>query len=304
MQRDDEAFVMRLIQLKNSLYLDDRQGEAAEPKEELWKYCTFGYFDAMYTVAKKFSMKKDEGPYAWKLLSDGVMEAMDGSCSIRSFLCISGDADKDEEFWKEEDKTPLLFMSFIRLKGDALEQTVQKANELNAGKTGVTKGMRKAACIMAYLSYEHSEMVVFLKTDRYSDGRRLCENLHKELGIHKMYTIAAVKEKDLASYEHISRIIVKEYVSCRFRAIIKDWSKVDSMRQKLEEELREENGEELKIRHYRMMGETDMLLEVDKVPIDRLFALYKTGNMLTHSSRLYQECWRNLETEIFVGGHE
>lgn len=283
--------VIRRIQLKNNLYLDERQAKNRNNCEPLGEYCVFGYFDAM-----SIDKRDKEQAGVWKVLSEGIIRDMDGSCSVRSLLCASGDEEKDERFWQadtQKSSFPLLFVSIIRLKEPLESDTVKKEmDELNQSETS-----------MAYLSYEHSELIVFFKTNQYSQGHDFCETLHNIFQIYKMYTIFSVKEEILTSYDSIEKGIIEERVDCRLRAIVKDWSKLQAMGEKLGEALKEKSGFKPVPKERHMMGNVDVMFEINDVSIHRLLNCYKTGRLLTHSNPDYQDVFYNVETEIlFAGG--
>lgn len=274
--------VIRRIQLKNNLYLDGGSSNS----EPLGEYCVFGYFDAM-----SIGRKENGESGAWKVLSEGVIREIDGRCSVRSLLCVSGDEEKDKIFWKTDIQKvsyPLLFVSIIRLK-EPIEITAirEKMDELNQLETG-----------MAYFSYEHSELIAFFKTNKYSEGHKFCKKLHNMFQIYKMYTIFSVKEETLESYNKVKKEIIEEKVDCRLRAVVKDWSKLHEMKEKLRDALEEETGFRPSVSERHMMGNADVLFEMNSVSIQKLLTCYKTNELLTHSNPYYQKVFYNIETEI------
>lgn len=280
--------VIRRIQLKNNLYLDKRQGKGSNNAKPLGEYCVFGYFDAMSID------RKDEGRSGvWQVLSEGIIREIDGSCSVRNLLCVSEDKEKDKRFW-QNDSCPLLFVSVIRLK-EPIESTAvkEKMDELNQRETS-----------MAYFSYEHSELIAFFKTNQYSDEHGFCRKLHEMFQIYKMYTIFSIKEKTLESYNVINEEIIDERVDCRLRAIVKDWNKIHEMKEKLGDALEEETGFRPSISERHMIGNTDVLFEINDVSIQKLLTCYKMNELLTHSNPYYQEVFYNIETEILWGKEE
>ena len=278
--------VIRRIQLKNNLYLDKEQDKDDQDSKPLGEYCTFGYFDAM-SIDKKVG--KNLG--VWQVLSEGIIGEIDGSCSVRSLLCVSGDEKKDKEFWEIDPKIeayPLLFVSVIRLK-ESMDGVAVKAemDELNKCKTKI-----------AYFSYEHSELITFYKTKKFSDGHDFCHDLHKKFEIYKMYTIFSVKEETLVSYDRIKQEIIDEKVDCRLRAIVKDREKIHEIKEKLENALKEDTVCNPFILEYHMMGNSDVMFELNGISIQKLLACYKTNELLTHSNTDYQKAFYNVETEI------
>lgn len=270
--------IVRGIQLKNNLYMDN--GQVKNRSEPLGEYCVFGYFDAM-NISQKY--EGQEG--AWEVLSDGVINEMDGSCAVRSLLCVLKDQDKDAAFWEDKETFPLLFLSIIRLKAP------EGSSDLNGRMDILNKDDDK----IAYLSYEHSELIVFMKTRSYSQGYLFSQKLHESFQIYKMYTIFSVKEAALESYNVKNGDIIDESVDCRLRAIVKDWSLVDEMKKKLETALGVSP-----ISARRMLGNTDVLLEINNVSLLKLLAHYKMNGLLTHSNPEYQEVFYNVETEILL----
>ncbi len=274
--------IIRRIQLKNNLYMDN--GQVNNKSEPLGEYCVFGYFDAM-NISQKY--EGQEG--AWEILSEGVIDEMDGSCAVRSLLCVSKDQEKDAAFWGDEVVLPLLFISIIRLK-----EPIDSSDLIGRMDT-----LNQSDDKMAYFSYEHSELIVFMKTKSYSDGYSFSQKLHESFQIYKMYTIFSVKEAALESYDVIERGIINERVDCRLRAIVKDWSLVSEMKEKLENAL-EVSG----ISARRMLGNTDVLLEINNVSLPKLLVHYKMNELLTHSNPEYQRAFYNVETEILLAEAE
>lgn len=270
--------IVRRIQLKNNLYMDN--GQVKNESKPLGEYCVFGYFDAM-NISHEY--EGQEG--AWKVLSEGVMDEMDGSCAVRSLLCVSKDQNKDAAFWGDKVALPLLFISIIRLK-ESIDSSdlIKRMDTLNQSDDK-----------MAYFSYEHSELIVFMKTRSYSEGYSFSEKLHESFQIYKMYTIFSVKEAVLESYNVIKSDIVDECVDCRLRAIVKDWSLVGEMKKKLENALAVP-----RISSHRMLGNTDVLLEINNVSLLQLLVHYKMNELLTHSNPEYQRVFYNVETEILL----
>lgn len=274
--------IIRRIQLKNNLYMD--HGQVKDKSEPLGEYCVFGYFDAM-NISQEY--EGQEG--AWEVLSRGVIDEMDGSCAVRSLLCVSRDQEKDASFWKGKVTLPLLFVSIIRLK-EPIDSSdlIERMDMLN-----------QSDYKMAYFSYEHSELIVFMKTRSYSEGYFFSQELHKNFQIYKMYTIFSVKEAALNSYDAIKSDIIDESVDCRLRAIVKDWCLVNEMKERLENVL-----EGAKISARRMLGNTDVLLEINNVSLPKLLVHYKMNELLTHSNPEYQKVFYNVETEILLAEAE
>lgn len=274
--------IVRRIQLKNNLYKDN--GQVKDGSKPLGEYCVLGYFDAL-----NISQEYDGHEGAWAILSEGVIEEMDGSCAVRSLLCVSKDRDKDAAFWGGKVAFPLLFISIIRLK-ESIDSSdlIKRMDVLNQSDDK-----------MAYFSYEHSELIVFMKTRSYSKGYSFSQKLHENFQIYKMYTIFSVKEATLESYNVIKSDIIDECVDCRLRAIVKDWSLVDEMKEKLENAL-EVSG----ISARRMLGNTDVLLEINNVSLSKLLVHYKMNKLLTHSNPEYQRVFYNVETEILLAEAE
>lgn len=270
--------IIRRIQLKNNLYIDNDQ--VKNTGKPLGEYCVFGYFDAM-NISQVYSGQSG----AWKISSDGVIREMDGRYAVRSLLCVSGDCDKDAAFWQNNSSFPLMFVSIIRLREPKNSSDVVKSMDR------INQSDNK----MAYFSYEHSELIVFMKTKSYSEGHNFSKELHGRFDIYKMYTIFSVKEAALESYNVIKREIIDCRVDCRLRAIVKSWNRIDTMKKELQQAL---EVSQISARH--MMGNADVLLEINDVSLHKLLVCYKMNELLTHSNPIYNAVFHNVETEILL----
>lgn len=274
----------RIITLANNFYQDEEnKSEITDWKKELEEYCCLGYFDAL-------GVQKIDG--SSQEIRDCVhrisVERLKGNCSRRNVVCISSNVSKDDAFWERAHGQPCLFVSLIRVKRDMEKvQDLQKIiNEIN----------RKEDMI-AYYTYDHSEVVVVKSDSGYLDGMKSVLSLYQYMDIFKMYSVFAVKEEEL----DLCRGIKEEEVDCLLSALVKDRTKVEGYIENLERFLGETPGlsERFSITSVDTLGKCDLLVEICNVSLRRLLRAYKMGGLLTHTNSEYRKVFFNIESQLF-----
>ena len=96
-------------------------------------------------------------------------------------------------------------------------------------------------------------------------------------------------------YEKINH---NEEVSCRLRCIVKEYSKADNFIKKLRKLIMEKSEGQAEFKCYNMVGENDILIEINKFRFADLLTFYKTKELLTHMNPEYSAAWFNIETEL------
>jgi len=274
---------VRILQLKNNFYWNSggTDGKALGP------YCVLGYFDALdITMADKVEVTSFN---TWEQLGKLTFER-DNALSCRTLVCVTEQQEKDETFWSDETYV-LYFITMVR---------INKAAGVKDKWGKIEEELQRSENHINYLSYDHSEIIVVTKTNTYSDGIKNMKRIRKACEAVKTYTVFAVKEDVLQSYEKIQKKLFPENVCCRLHCMVRDYAKAETFRRKMERRFSQRNRRPVKIRRYEMFGGYDWLLEIDDVSISSVFECYKMGEMLTHSNECYKEAFFNVESEILV----
>lgn len=276
---------IRILQLKNNFYRDEgRTGE-----EPLGGYCVLGYFDA-------FDISKAEETFTtqfntWESLGKLTAD-MDGTVNCRMLVCVTEQPDKDRAFWAEQSDI-LFFVTMVRMtKSDSLSEQLKKIIEKANGNSGQ----------IGYLSYDYSEIIVVTRTNKYSEGIARVNELRKMEGVVKTYTIFAVRDPLLDSYETITKKVEDENVFCRLHCMVKNEVKAETFRKELEKQIGEKNKGKIAVRRFQTLGMNDWLMEINNVSICSILECYKMGNLLTHTNEQYYEAFYNIESEILITG--
>lgn len=279
----DKDISIRILQLKNNFYRDD----VAAKKDILGEYCVIGYFDA-FDISKADMAGVTEFN-TWNHLGD-LTTRLDGTVSCRMLVCVTERQEEDREFW-EDQSDMLYFVTMVRVKaGTTVGEMQEVIEKLNVKKKRI-----------GYLSYDHSEIIVVAKTNRYSEGIEGVRELRRVCRAVKTYTVFAIREKFLESYDTIKGKLVDEKISCRLHCMVKDYEAAEAFRVKLEEHMKERNGKQAQIHRFDTFGGCDWLLEIDDVSICSVFECYKMKKLLTHTNELYNTAFYNIESEILVG---
>lgn len=278
----DEIVSLRILQLKNNFYWDN----ASTERKALGKYCVIGYFDAFDISEAKIVNVSEIN--IWDQLSI-LTSQLDGTMNCRMMVCITQQQKEDKAFW-EDQSDMLFFVTMVMVRADV---STDKMNNIVA-ELGKTKKR------IVYWSYDHSEIIVIAKTNRYSDGIRGVKELRNMFGAVKTYTVFAVMEKYLESYELIQTKLEDEKVFCRLHCMVKDYEEAEKFRVVLEQQVSKHNKKQIRIRKFETFGDCDWLMELDDVSICSIFECYKMNNLLTHTNEAYNNAFFNIESEIFV----
>ena len=285
---------VRVIQLVNNFYKDELQNESEiqNAGQELGEYCCFGYFDALEVGVLEFSpntAKKGIKRYVNNL----IMEKYDGTSNIKNIICVTKDDSKDEAFWTKAREYPFLFVSLVRInyKSDTkLEEIHETIRVLNRSEN-----------VIAYYTYDHSEVVVVKFGANYSEGVNYILSLYDQINIFKMYSVSAVREECLEDCKDIE----DELINCKLHVTVKDMNKAIEFVEKLKHIIMmEENSEKVRITYSTMLGNGDMLIEIAMVSIRALLKNYKMGKLLTHSNRQYIDACFNINSQFLIGETE
>lgn len=282
---------IRVIQMINNYYKDAEDKSAtseADSNTALGEYCCLGHFDALHVELVKCE-EEQTVQNARLQVNSIIAEKINGRYNIRNVVCVTYDDAGDEKFWKKAEKVPFLFVSLANISC-IKEQMSEKVHRL-------IQGFNESDNIMAYYTYDHSEIAVLRIGSGYVNGFREMLSLYDKTDIFKMYTVFAIKEDELEECENV----YEEAIDCRLYATVKNWEKVREFRQELAKALQKE-GAEIKV--YETLGNSDCLMEIPQVSIKKILFCYKMGRLLTHTNKTYQRAFFNIESQLLVEGRE
>lgn len=270
-----------IFQLMNNYYQDSdtRNVEVKAP------YFTLGYFDGLLIHHVPDTDK--DGIEINVEINKSIVDSYDASCKCRNIVCYTDNNDKEKEFWKEAEKHPFLFISLIRLKQDKDKLKQNKEIDLESiNYSGIINKYDNAICLY---SYDHSELAVIYYDYSYISCMKLGSSICKDISqLKKVYTISAV-------YEHKLKNIKRETVSVLFKCSVKKYEKLNVFLKELAQKLNKHKDDFL---IYNVLGDDDLLVEVEDVLITDLLQCYLNKQILNHDNQKYKECFYNIESQI------
>lgn len=226
----------------------------------------------------------------WTMLGDLTFER-ERALSCRTLVCVTEQQEKDKAFWSDRTQT-LYFITMVRINKNASAE--DKRCELE-------KALPNSENHISYLSYDHSEIIVVTKTNRYSEGSRIVKLIRKVCEAVKTYTVFSVREEVLQSYEEIQKQLCQEKVCCRLRCMVRNYDKAEEFRKRLKDHFSNRHDDlGIVVRKYETFGGYDWLLEIDDVSIGSVLECYRMGEILTHSNKDYIAAFFNVESEILT----
>lgn len=282
---------IRLIQLMNNYY-KDRTGIDQAMEQPLGEFCCFGYFDAMSSSCVRFdSVKSGEG--IKETVDKIIVEKTDGKSSCRTLICLTDKDNQDELYWENQKKMPYLIVSIVRLN----EQERRQEEQLKA----MINTVQQKEYVMAYYTYEQADLVIVKAARSYGEAIEFAGALRREEPIYKMYSIFAVQESVLKACKEDEDYagIENETIKCILRCSVKKMNAVDDFLKELKNAL-EKQGicVESCLKKFHILGNNDIMIEMENMPVRELLPLYLTGGILTHTSKFYQEAFFNIESEF------
>lgn len=274
---------VRILQLKNNFYWNSGSMDGGS----VGQYCVLGYFDALDIPSAEKMEVTDFN--TWEPLG-GLTINQDSALSYRTLVCVTEEQEKDKIFWDDE-MYVLYFITMVRL-----DKTMWAESEWSE----IVHKLPEEENHIYYLSYDHSEIIAVTKTNTYSEGIKNVRQIRRVCKAVKTYTVFAVKEDILRSYDDIQKKLTDENVCCRFHCMVRNYEKAEAFRKTLEGRFIERNTHPVKIRKFDTFGGYDWLLEIDNVSIRSVFEYYNIGDMLTHSNKDYKEAFFNVESEILI----
>lgn len=280
---------LRIIQMINNFYKD--QMESDDDKSCLGEYCAFGYFDALH-IGDPIEYISNNS--IWKCFSELTIKEFSGDNSRRVLPClIENKNNADEKFWNKAKTLPFLFISMIRTKrNNSIEAWINNKIEK------VNRDAESKKPSIAYLTNNHSEIVVIHADNSYIEGMKYLRELNENDNVLKKYTIFAAQEDALDIDGELYKSIESDKIRCHLEGVVKNWKNINEFRSELSNELK---MDEKKICTGNILGSKDILIEIPEVNIKDIIRLYKMGNLLTHSNKRYFcKTFYNLETKFFV----
>lgn len=279
----------RVIQMLNNYFKDGENRESKpEAQEALGEYCCLGLFDALHIELVEKG-EGQEGQDVRSRINEGIVGKLQGEYNVRSVVCVTENDAEDEAFWQEAEKMPFLFVSFVNI-GREEKRRPEKLRD----------AMEKVVAekhVMAYYTYDHSEIAVIRTAESYLQGFQEVLDLYDKVDIFKMYTVFAVREDVLENCERVR----DEIISCMLYATVKNQKWVEKYKRELARALCKKE-EEIKI--YETLGHSDCLIEILQVSIKKLLCCYKMGRLLTHTNSYYNQAFFNIETQFMIEGKE
>lgn len=281
---------IRVIDLANNYYKDNEAENQSEQisndyRPELGEYCCLGYFDAL--GVKLITCSNNKNLNIRKKINQVVMESLDGKCNRKHIVCITDNDNGDKMFWQYAQKMPFLFVSLIRLK---------YSNTKQDNLQDIVTNLNNKEGVMAYYTYDHSDIVVFQYGQQYLKDLQSVLSLYREINVFKMYSVFAVKETALEDCQ----TIINENVNCRLIATVKDMKNAKIYISKLQDSLFPDDSLSTdKIKCFDTLGNSDLLIEISQVPIQRLLRCYQMNQLLTHTNSDYNNAFFNIESQIF-----
>lgn len=280
---------VRILRLASNFYKDITHCPPAPLSDggtqyALGKYCCIGYFDAL--DIQSIPLKSDSKVSIREELSKVAVEGLDGSCNRKNIICITDQDEKDCEFWEDAEKRPFLFVSMIRTIQEKSEEESRHISNIQK----IIDNINHKIYSIAYYTYDHSEIVVFINGESYLSNLRRILAYYDSINIFKMYTIVAIQEKALETCTSFDN----ENVKCILRATVKNMSEAHKYLAELKDILSLDE-----IQCYDTLGDSDLLIEIPSIKIQKLLSCYKMGNILTHTHPSYMKAFFNIETQIF-----
>ncbi len=262
---------------------------------EIGRYCALGYYDALdldtgASVASEFPSGASFRHSSWEARGRAVMKRINGDVKVIN-LCLAfrkGDVKKETDFWNDE-KDAFLGISILRT--ESLSGIAERVDNEN-----------KKSDRMAYYSYEHCETLVAYHTNSYNETVSRVRELRDTFHALKIYTIFAVREDLLKDRVLLQRkmetSMKKEMISVRMNATMRNPQKVGYFHHLLESALKTNEDNTPKIRIYDLLGDDDILIEIDDVPLINMLVLYQPGGLLHHTNKDYKAAFHNIETRF------
>ena len=270
-------------------YYKDEEDASVTPRTitntALGEYCSLGHFDALH-VELLDCEKEQLNPNVRAKINETVVKKFDGRYNTRNVVCVTYDDAGDEEFWKGAGGKPFLFVSLVNIKqigAQELENLIRSFNRINN--------------VMAYYTYDHSEIAVLRAEESYVHGFKEILCLYDKMDIFKMYTVFAIKEDALEECENVC----EEVIDCRLFATVKNRGKAGEFKKELANVLQKEDTE---IKMYQTLGNSDCILEIPQISIKKILYCYKMGRLLTHTNEYYKQAFFNIESQFLVEGKE
>lgn len=282
---------VRVLQLLNH-YPDDASCSGDEP---LGKLCAFGYHDAIeiYTenLPKIFS-SAGTNMTLWKLMDNITIEKINGTHTMQFVSGIFEDSlqKKEEKFWKLEEQFPYRFIVMMRIADISSLETQERLKKENVEEN-----------LIIYKTLEHCEIIAVCKTKTYKEGLEIVEDLRKKFKAQKTYSVFAIEEALLKKKKYWEARLKKtqEMVKILLNITMKNKGEALAFLDELERIIMK-NNLNVTSKIYDILGDEDLLYEIDHVPLERVLPFYAMGEILSHSNEKYKKAFYNIETKFII----
>lgn len=269
-------------------------------KPSLGRFCVLGYYDGL-NVKLNFGEEDDSDTIIseWKCKNSTVIPHLTGTGKITS-LCVQlcdapqtgGNSEKlkEKEFtlWDENHELPLLTVSMIRTK------KTEDASELFSV-------VNERSNMIAYYSYEHCELIIVFRSKSYRDVIATIRWLYETKLVLKIYSVLAIAEKLIDDPQELKTRMEPEDICVRMNASMRDRDKMEQFLEKLRDAFGQyQYREGFKIEKYDLLGDDDLLIEINHVPLESILPLYADRKLLNHGNKDYSDAFYNVETKFLL----
>lgn len=278
--------MIRLFQFKNNFLRENTNQLEAE-------YSTIGYFDGL--DMQVYDDSEDEGleilsdTYRNLLYVNSNTDQLLEACDYFNVAGMRRDSKRDEDFWNQSSKV-LFFVSFLRLarRPKKLKQIIEE--------------IEKDSDCICYTTYDSSDLIVCIKTNKYSYGCDVLSHLHDTIEmiddkgnrLQKCFSVFAIKQTVLNEIDQWN-CLMDEKVDCFFRGVVNERKKVEEFYEELVKECGVSDHKK-----YRILGSDDIIIAIYGISLTHLLSLYGDGAILVHSNDVYKKAFYNIRSEIAI----
>lgn len=284
---------VRVIQLLNH-YPDDSTCSGEEP---LGKLCAFGYHDALeiYTNEQTqiLSGGTNEQMTLWKMMENITIEKVNGTHTMNLVSGIFEEdlQEKEAKFWYSDKNFPYYFIIMMRIADDISRKKIQDQLEVEKQKEN----------LIIYKTLEHCEIIAVCKTKKYKEGLKMIEELRNSFRTKKTYSVFALEESLLKDKKYWKMRLKEsqERVKVQLNITMKNKQEALKFLNRLENILTEDNSN-VKSKIYDILGDGDLLFDIDNIPLEKILPLYAMGEYMSHSNDDYKRAFYNVESKFIL----
>lgn len=284
---------VRVIQLLNH-YPDDSTCSGGDP---LGTLCAFGYHDAIEIYTERqvniLSDKMNAQMTLWKMMENITIEKMNGTHTMHLVSGIFEEKlqEKEAKFWKSDEMFPYYFIVMMRIAGDIPGHKIQEQLKIENQREN----------LVIYKTLEHCEIIAACKTKSYKEGIETVEELRNNFGAQKTYSVFAIEEALLKNKEYWEKRLKNfpERVKVQLNITMKNKQEALMFLNRLGESLAEDD-QNVKSKIYDILGEQDLLFDMNNVPLEKILPFYAMGEYMSHSNEHYKKAFYNVESRFIL----